>query len=237
MADRPILFSGAMVRALLDGSKTQTRRVVKPQPPTGLDRSAFVIESTDRRQTGSFCWSDAFPLSTKTHHARCPFGVPGDRLWVRETMKLSDAGWYYAADGAVPPYDGKTAHVASWWAELKRGNTCVSIHMPRWASRITLEVTSVRVARLQAISEEDANAEGVEAESADQTILYRDYRAPAAWFQCWREDSDVGEYVDMEQIARASYRTLWESINGPGSWLTNPWVWVVEFKRAEVTGG
>lgn len=179
MKERPILFSGAMVRALLDGTKTQTRRMVKPQP---------------RILAGELlCWKDD-ALTDDQMAELCPYGQPGDRLWVREAwMDLR------GVDGAVGP----CMYRATFGNAPDGGKWRPSIHMPRWASRITLEVTGMRVERLQDISEADARAEGVS-------------RA-----QCpdWHATTD--------------FRAIWESINGPGSWDANPWVWVVEFKRLE----
>ncbi|MFV3360515.1 hypothetical protein ACNI5L_32490, partial [Klebsiella pneumoniae] len=106
-----------------------------------------------------------------------------------------------------------------------------SIHMPRAASRILLEITNVRVERLNAISEEDAQREGVHTEVWDQTVVARNYAARDEFFQFWSED--MPHYVEMNQLYRSSFRSLWESIYGAENWLANPWVWVIEFKRVE----
>ena len=176
MSERPILFSGPMVRALLDGRKTQTRRVVKPQPDAALG------------DLPGAAWNAGFV------NVSCPYGAPGDTLWARETWGPFEGGFIYRADEGpnVKPDDGR-------WHP--------SIHMPRWASRLTLHIKSVRVERLQEISEADALAEGCTAKLAEE--------APAL------------------DEARQDFRELWESINGPGSWDANPWVWVVEFKRVQ----
>lgn len=212
MRERPILFSAPMVRAILDGSKTVTRRIAKP------------IRHPD---PGNVYAPGALVLEHEPQHVIdrcCPHGVPGDQLWVKETFyawgrwetrysaKKGRDEWHfvdmtlecgkaylYAADGPRPqPLAGKRdgGTTPKWW---KRP----SIHMPRWASRITLEVTGVRVERLQDISEADALAEGVSA------ILDEMRRA----------------------TPRCDFQALWQSINGPGSWDANPWVWIVEFKR------
>jgi hypothetical protein len=216
---RPILFSGAMVRALLDGRKTQTRRVVKA--PKGLSNPADFLCV----RPGGVNWKDepvgpavAFGPRDAVEWAYCPYGTIGDRLWVRETWAelalysldaegVQEYRTVYRADGEA---DG-LALVGDRWRP--------SIHMPRWASRITLEITGVRVERVADISEADAVAEG--------TPGYTEY------------DYIPGEAV-MEPIrgvsAQEEYRTLWDSINGkrPGcSWEANPWVWVLEFKRVE----
>lgn len=203
-----------MVRALLDGSKTQTRRVFKVK-------------------NGSL-WPNPNDLPGMRQILRnCPYGQPGDRLWVRETWQGpllaefetdADADWYrpsnihqyqnqkhclYAADGGPPP-EFMTAD-----DELVR-RWKPSIHMPRWASRITLEITGIRVERLQEISEQNAMAEGA---------LFHD--GGLIGHSGWRYEKNDG-YVYAN--ARSAYAKLWESINGPASWGVNPWVWVVEFK-------
>lgn len=187
MKERPILFKGPMVRALLAGTKTQTRRVVNPSPmmvedhrcaPWDGNPSALMLKLTDAGQ-------------------RCPYGQPGDRLWVRETFALPDRRannlppWAYAADYADRPQHA--------WKP--------SIHMPRAASRITLEITGIRVEQLQDISDDDLEQEGLQ------------------------EVIDAG--IDHDGFPRDAYRALWDSINGAGSWGANPWVWVVMFKRLE----
>lgn len=193
MKYRPILFSGPMVRAILEGRKTQTRRVAK------MTASCHVKEPRGHRR-----WHPADPEATLA----CPYGQPGDRLWVRETHAPQADCWgawgkemecyndgpkpiiHYRADGGEP-------FIEKWHP---------SIHMPRWASRITLEVTDVRVQRLQDISEEDAQAEG-----ADQ------YRHPV------HPNREALRHVD-------GFHELWNSINGSGSWEANPWVWALSFK-------
>jgi hypothetical protein len=182
MTDRPILFSGAMVRAILAGKKTQTRRVLWRSAPCGVS-SAKLNDSGVVRV--------------------CPYGMPGDRLWVRERIRLvGDRGDPIVA--SVYDADGELTCADAWpW----KADHLPSIHCPRGLSRITLEVTGVRVERLQAISNEDARAEGV-----------------AEW-----NGDEPGDY-------RGSFRELWDSINGQRagcSWGENPWVWVVEFKVAD----
>lgn len=192
MITRPILFSGAMVRALLDGSKTQTRRAVKLQ--VQHDDSWVggwkIVHKRVTQALLTFNQLGGKPLGSDA--AICPYGQPGDRLWVRETFcDLDDGEFEYRADGECDP------NVVPRWTP--------SIHMPRAASRILLEIASVRVERLQDISEGDAWAEGV----------------------------DKAEVLSMPCAdgATAAYSALWQRINGAGSWEANPWVWVVEFKR------
>lgn len=197
--ERPILFNGEMVRAILNGTKTQTRRVVKD---TGLYAIDPIIhgEAVAARELER--------LAT-----RCPFGQPGDRLWVRESH------WWFKDEhnpvtGYFPPKLTLDDVVFRADGDDKAKTWRPSIHMPRWASRITLEIVAVRVERLQSTSEADAKAEGVGCDSDG----WFDYLMPST--QCC-------------QSAKDSFATLWKSINGEESWDENPWVWVVEFKRVE----
>lgn len=211
MAERPILFSAPMVRAILSGAKTQTRRVVKPQPPDPRFKGMLALDDE-----GIDLWLHDRTLAQAI---RCPYGQPGDRLWVRETHSIGPAPgtplqpgetagalrWphvTYAADGAVERRDTR------WKGAFGVGRP--SIHMPRWASRITLEITGVRVERLQDISEADAIAEGI-------VPTHDGYGLP-----------DGSHYHAADP--RVSYWSLWDAINGPGSVEANPWVWVVEFQ-------
>lgn len=204
--ERPILFSEPMVRALLAGSKTQTRRVAK---------AALLEDGSEFRDDDG--WPLRYDEGTHTElRAASPYGLPGDRLWVREAWRTVagaddipprdlmnvEAFTHYEADSANPAGMGK----------LRPG-----MFMPRWASRILLEVTGVRVERLQDISEADARAEGIE----ERANAGRD---PARWRVYGHADRYTSDPVE-------SYRSLWESINGAGSWDPNIWVWVVEFRR------
>jgi len=220
----PILFNAPMVRAILEGRKTLTRRVVKLphanplgtwEPTTFGGKDARGIEHAEQ----------AAVWHTRTGHTiGCHYGT-GDRLWVKETYanltathgqpwerRNPDTGLYergrkpflwYRADGEQPEIGDGRSPVERWRP---------SIHMPRWASRIDLEVTGVRVERLHDISEADAMAEGI--------------RCTGQYSYWWD-----GMEGDPHRTAADAFRALWESINGPGSWDANPWVWVVEFKR------
>lgn len=205
--ERPILFSGAMVRAILSGAKTQTRRIVKPQPQMVTDTS---IEPWRGVATDLQRLLDASGRG-------CPYGQPGDRLYVRESFNLGRPllNCEGVADdeelwiGRLPKDDPRKQPFMSAWrvgyaADGCEGKMRPSIHMPRWASRLTLEITGARVERLQAISEADAVAEGVTA---------------------------GGSSMGIQFTATQNFAALWESINGHGSWEANPWVWVVEFRR------
>ena len=197
MAEKPILFSGEMVRAILDGRKTQTRRVIK--------QMADAVPGYDVAEEK--LWVD----QAHWYEVTSPYGRPGDRLWVRETWQAqSTTGeWWHE----VPKRERELHN----WSIIDRATNedfnppkwIPSIFMPRWASRILLEVTAVRVERLQDISEDDAVAEGVAATPF----------TPHGW--------------DKEDVHRDGFRVLWDSINrkrGYG-WDVNPFVWVVEFKQ------
>ena len=203
MKERPILFSGPMVRAILEGTKTQTRRVVQPQPAQQLYQISDSIEFAPRsaRDADAPDWARC---------QTCPYGAPGDRLWVRETWQVDEAGPLqsrtltghvrYASDDRVR-FCGIPKGAISPGTMLAPGRWRPSIHMPRWASRIDLEITGVRVERLQDISEADMCAEGLD-------------RAP---------------YGDPS----AGFQVLWDMINAKRgySWASNPWVWALEFQR------
>ena len=195
MKERPILFSSPMVRAILDGRKTQTRRVIKEKLMRGEG----------------------------AHVNNCQYGKPGDRLWVRETWQGPlfydeiPEDWnsdkyktpeycYYKASGDSCDFTDSDDNFVERWSP--------SIHMPRWASRILLEVTNVRVERLHDISEEDAKAEG-------------SYVCDYFGRRLLDQSSNQGCY-------KWGYRSIWESLNGSGSWHLNPFVWVVEFRTLEI---
>ncbi len=222
MTDRPILFNGAMVRALLDGSKTQTRRPLKPQPyvpypyyDTTIDHHPVEFE----RDGGLWIPSSGGTSGNLPYRGtpiKCPYGVPGDRLWVQEAFALSksdpDSGadTRYSADWDVPVYRADVpssmtspSAVTSWKP---------SVHMPRWASRITLEVIGVRVERVASVSEADAESEGIRKGAGGNWL---DYQAEGCFYS-----------------ARHSFASLWDSIySEPGlRWEDSPWVWAVDFK-------
>lgn len=210
--ERPILFSGEMVLAILDGRKTQTRRVIKPQPES-LDHDVWKLG--EKILTGDEMREHLFHNVYGTKGT--PYGAlwahGGDRLWVRETWAAYTKPSYEYPDDCdlindCAPRDmqelyGTTRHDCVYRADGPNYSKWrPSILMPRWASRLTLEITDVRVERLNEISDEDAIAEGV---------------------QC------AG--VPASLTNRGAFAKLWESINGPGSWAANPWVWAITFKR------
>lgn len=219
MKERPILFSAPMVRVLLEGRKTQTRRVVKPQPPSGHNFAGFTTHSTCSADEGKAVWAaGSGPLMHEAHRVRCPYGQPGDRLWVREAWRLCRE-----ADG-VKPRDTDAAYRCWYEADAPHqpgfGRLRPGMFMPRWASRITLEITEVRVQRVQEISEEGAIAEGIE---RDDEGRWTDY-----------QNLGFGGYFDHPiQGARFSFASLWDSINAKRGfgWDANPWVWCLSFRR------
>lgn len=204
MKERPILFSAPMVRALLDGTKTQTRRLFGPERMTWPTDGRY---ETHAIRGGNLVCTGGGPFIPNDWIHYCPAGQSGDRLWVREAWTT-----HACFDHLAPRNCPKSIHYMAD-GEIQTGKGRPSIHMPRWASRIDLEVTGVGVERLQDISDDDAIAEGIEKTSAGFWSLYG------------QADTD-GTYS-----ARASFRALWESLNGAGSWNANPWVWVIIFKR------
>lgn len=215
LKERPMLFSAPMVRALLDGSKTQTRRVMKPQPEPIPHRpgdywwpcNAFqsMVSVSDTRAPGAHGMAgDA-----------CQYGAHGDHLWVRETWHCDhfevQKGPYLEVPEARELLVYRADSERPYEAEQPVWRP--SIHMPRWASRILLEIISVRVERLNDCSEVDALAEGVKAEPCDHVRL------------------SCEEIGCCGPTAKGMYAALWDQINGAGAWAVNPWVWVVEFKR------
>lgn len=250
MKERPILFNEQMVRQILADRdpKTQTRRAVKPQPVEPVARplkhaathpGAYFDSYCSERRTPEnprgmsdrWCWWTADDRPNPLSEVRCPFGAPGDRLWVREAFAYSvrdhdlhHEGFSDETHHAV--YRATQESQGSWTHYDEHGKQTPtspqwrpSIHMPRWASRITLDVTGVRVERLHAITEADAWAEGIGA--VDGEIAAAAICRAAKVMACSPED------------ARATYGALWAEIYGAQSLVDNPWIWVVEFRRVE----
>lgn len=233
--ERPILFSAPMVRAILEGRKTVTRRAVNPQP--------VLTEGSGFSWKGHLFGRGSDDRETSRNFSKycCPYGKPGDRLWVRETCFINDyressvpeneradCEIHYRADG-IPDFEGEE--------ELIRWRP--SIHMPRWASRTLLEITDVRVERLQNISDEQAQAEGCFHTDYGRKCGHTgkgwtdvgDCAAPEAhhpprngwmWDKTTSPDQCLG-------TATWAFAHLWQSVGG--EWDANPWVWVVEFKQ------
>lgn len=250
MKERGMIFNGEMVRAILDGRKTQTRRIMKVQPSDGfhpthngydLDLNAHwytpgVVDKNGYLQPAK---KDVFGVADENEGYTCPFGAVGDRIWVRETWGV--VSHELDEDGRIQPwspdrpataihempfgngyYSGHAIYAADGeftWGDddgYEDGRSCwkPSIHMPRAACRILLEVTGVRVQRLNSISQEDAQAEGMEL---------------TGWRPTYSDPDSGGEvWTPYDNFAQ-----LWESIYGEESWKANPWVWVIEFKRIE----
>lgn len=216
MKDKPILMSTPMVRAILDGSKTQTRRLMKPQPRDHDHQSFWGAEWENEpphyviRGKDCFCslCGDGIGIDGRSLY-KAKYEV-GDILWVRET---------YAIKPTIDPEQDWTTYLYKASHELDGYDTKwrPSIFMPKDACRIRLQVTDIRVERLQDISEEDAIAEGIDKVADYGSTGYRLYTEPNA------------AYADIDAVS--SYESLWESINGKGSWDKNPWVWVIAFKR------
>lgn len=201
MKELPILFAGPMVRAILAGTKTQTRRVIKPQPPAWCVY-AGISEMTPPRQ-----WEFRGPVDNQSaaKFIPCPY-LPASEttLWVRETfMRLDNGTCLYRAT------DSERAEAFRMYPNAKWSP---SIHMPRWASRITLQIKMVRAQLLQDICEEDALAEGCESTAV--------------------VTNDGGDYRGLYAVDR--FTNLWVSINGIGSWDANPWVWVLNFRHIAI---
>lgn len=209
--ERPVLFSAPMVRAILEGRKTQTRRVVKPQPPFWMQahlNSGFrQIRNLYDNVWGAGCAEGSAFACRSEDTIRCPYGTVGDRLWVRETWaRTTDYDGQFLLDGVKALYRATPVVEPSRWRP--------SIHMPRWASRITLEVEAVRVERVQYISEADAMAEGVE------RIEFGPH-----------EIAGLPVHPMTSSYAEA-FGKLWDSINGKSHpWDANPWVWAITFRR------
>lgn len=236
MKERPIIFSGPMVRAILDGRKAQTRRIVKPQPPARQNEAQFPCIEKHEPLNGVRFWQYAGDGTNSSEAIRCPYGAPGDRLWVRESWRTARSLDHVRPSNLVA--GAPVEYMADRWnpgfGMCDKGKGRPSIFLPRWASRLTLEITGARVERLNEISEEDAYNEGIEVEPLDMSISAKNYLRKDAWFNNWGVESVPDfQYEPSETLFRKSYETLWESINGPGSWAANPWIWCVSFRKLE----
>lgn len=211
MKERPILFTPENAQKVFDRSKSQTRRIVKPQPHEDGFRVGIYTPTRIDREGEAYPGKACFGIWSEDWDIPCPFGGVGDRLWVRES-------WCQDSRGA-PMMNGedcvfyKGAHPPGTWPSYWKP----SLHMPRWACRTVLEITEIRVQRLQDISEEDAKAEGIEYHNG-LAVGHSGYRHVQAH-----------EYVYA--TATEAFKVLWESINGAESWKLNPWVWALTFKR------
>jgi hypothetical protein len=234
--ENQILFKGEMVRALLAGTKTQTRRIVKPQP--GSARALVMDDVQSHALVYDANINDPDHLDIRGD-IKCPYGQPGDRLWVRETSRAVELpggidGLCYVADNQFRPIEDSQEAMEQWLSMYHyrklRGATVPPIHMPRWASRILLEIVSVRVEKLRDISEADARAEGYGGFMDFYQLLSNEDKEA-----CDLMNEDVDDYAKRKGINYPIewYHMLWDEINGYGAFYKNPWVWVVEFKRIE----
>ena len=247
MSERPIMFRPEMVRAILAGTKTQTRRPIKRGQVFRFCREGegpCDLDAAERRAINAepFHWEQGNPAHPSMEQllTLCPFGVPGDRLWVKET-------WMNVCDWDSGRPTGEIIYRATWEGEepvlmdddggcaenkdgsLKSGWRS-SMMMPRWASRLTLEIVSVRVERVQDISADDAMAEGI-----GQTAFWTPKELNDRPFEeKWWDDFEF-----WSRYPRIAYQRAWDSMyaKSPHAWAANPWVWVVEFKRIEAKDG
>lgn len=224
--ERPILMHARSIEGILAGRKMQTRRIVKPQPLPDESIVQYAGNSTGwlmgRLRDSENAWRDA----------KCPYGKPGERLWVRETWQWFgrilrpgevEGGFSYRADGAQRRFEQFDAPDKAWemfkaaGVEGRWNKWIPSIHMPRWASRLTLEITDIRVERVQDISEEDCKAEGIEYPEADPRDIDENLEAECGYFP--------------PSSFETAFERLWNETNGKGAWERNDWVFAISFRR------
>lgn len=238
MTDRPIIFSAPMIKALLAGRKTQTRRIIKLptkgeyvrpdmggwEPSTIGGGGYFTFGPKGQREPVP---EEPCIWNQTTGTTICMRYSVGDRLYVRETWSHTGIGVWsisdtaHARDGGPIYRATDTQHTGPWWP---------SIHMPRRYSRLTLLVTDVRLQRLQGISEDDCFAEGIETDLWDMAPVARRYGHDDAWFVGWPMGvSEPNISVEAEEVGRRSFASLWQSIHGADAWAENPWICAVSF--------
>jgi hypothetical protein len=239
MGNKRLPFRVEMARAWHEERKTVTRRIVKPQPEIGADpafpnTSVFRVVEDKKRPWVTRCLG-----LNEFAESYAPY-APGSTVIIAEPLVNVGGIVAYASDRSIlKAYHGGTEvettngvycatadEVYLWKWKVNRLH---SRYMPNWAARSWARIVSVRVERLQEITEEDARREGIEAAIWDQAYVTRNYAKPDAWFQTWTEDE--GDYVPFEEADRASYRSLIDAINGPGTWQANPWVFRYELEK------
>ena len=210
----PILFSTPMVSAIIEGRKTMTRRVMKKQPTDNYKLLGYDEDGCMGEGKVGYC---CFESENDILNIKCPYGKVGDVPWVRETFYEDAWGnFYYKAD----------AEQTVKWKP--------SLFMPKAACRIFLEITDIRVERLQDIKIEDIRAEGIAPQIVEHRELWTKHFGDTPAVNFWESESFFGDYQKkIEAAEKEAFGTLWKSINGEDSWNQNPWVWVVSFKRIE----
>ncbi len=229
---KPILFSTPMVAAILEGRKTMTRRIAKVpvRDHCGKDIMDWELSEHPYQKDGKWFYNIQTDVDDyQVMDLKCPYGQVGDVLWVREMLRQNgELGLEYVADGedideTIVPLDFKVKLDKD---DHYRHCNIPSIHMPKWACRLYLEITGIRVERLQDITGSDAIAEGIESSNYEGKTYFKDYiddKTPA----------DGIPYFPSLGDPIKSFKSLWKSINGFESWDANPWVWVVSFKMIE----
>jgi hypothetical protein len=239
MKERPIIFSGPMVRAILDGRKTQTRRLIPDQPPPNCAYLTQAKLGEYKDGIPRWGWTDGSTRDYAWHPwikdepawYTCPKGVPGDRLWVKETFFHTPAEYEYCISCSVPYLEAYTVYAADCDTGVQGAGFTSCIFMPRNLSRITLEITEVRVQRLQQITNLDAIDEGVM--TFDYEWVKSNFPTYAKEYAAWQSGGQVGAPpLGPSPVMR--YAALWDSINAEKyPWSSNPWVWAISFRRVD----
>jgi hypothetical protein len=250
IVERPIMFSGPMVRAILEGRKTQTRRMIKPQPNSWIDdlhgnefrkRAPYAIEDDN----GNYC---GWGFQDEDNHYKCPYGKNGERLWVRETCWSDGQEVYYSADEAKGQWlphrkrvkkgrDLSISRDESYQRLLTlhhyAGGFCrkvPAIHMPRWACRIVLEIENIRVERLHEITNADCLAEGIQPLGPERVTERTSSGVEELPVQIHIQ---AGKFDNRYSTVRGLFAGIWQQIHGVESWIADPWVWVIQFRKIE----
>jgi hypothetical protein len=236
IVERPILFSGPMVRAILEGRKTQTRRIVKPQPPSCIDslhgnelrkRAPYEIQDADGNNCG---WG----FQDEENNYKCRFGTTGERLWVREKCWSDGCYVYYPADCGHKSFvvsdesNGRLEQMKGYAGGFRR--MVPAIHMPRWACRIVLEIENIRLERLHEITNSDCLAEGIQPLGPERVTEWPSSGVEELPVQIHIQ---AGKFDNRYSTVRGLFAGIWQQIHGVESWIANPWVWVIQFRKIE----